>query len=126
MLPNVSTVLQNWTNATMTRVIDKAAVDFEVKETGVRTKTFEAMLTPMPPQKVDRKPEGDRVWMWWDCLTTELLNLDDQVQDDQGRVFKVSTRADWSRAGYYAYDLQEQPVDEPGQAPGVVFSGEPV
>lgn len=95
----------------MRKIVDQAAIDFELVETTDAINTFEALLTPMPSQKVNRKQEGVREWMWWDCITTTLLQLDDQVQDDQHRVFKVSTRADWGKAGYYSYDLVEQPVN---------------
>lgn len=111
MLPDLSSVLLNWTESTQMKVIKKAVVDFEVKETAKGVITFEAMLTASSDQKVARKPEGLRQWMWWDMLTTFKLDFDDQVQDPENRIFKVAARKDWGKAGFYAYDLMEMPVD---------------
>lgn len=111
MLPDLSSVLLNWTDSTQMKVINKAVVDFEVKETAKDIITFEAMLTVSADQKIARKPEGQREWMWWDMLTTFKLNLDDQVQDPENRIFRVASRKDWGKAGFYAYDLVEMPTD---------------
>ena len=111
MLPDLSSVLLNWTESTQMKVINKAVVDFQVQETAKNVLTFEAMLTVSSPQKIARKPEGQREWMWWDMLTTQKLNLNDLVQDPENRIFEVNARRDWGKAGFYAYDLIEKPVE---------------
>lgn len=111
MIPNLMSVLYNWTEPTQMKRLKKLVSNFEVNEQVQAVETFEGLLTAMTEQKVNRKPENERDWMWWSMWSTFELQLDDLVQDDRDRVFRVGSRRDWSKAGFYEYDLTETPPD---------------
>jgi len=103
------TVLSGWTAPVQLRVVVKTPADFEVFEDPIDIINFEAVMQPMPPQKVDRKPEGIRTWKWWEAWTVQKLERDTVVQDMDGLQFRVQSVQDWSQEGYFHYDMTEQP-----------------
>lgn len=111
MMPNVSAVFADWTSRVQMKVIKKVPLDFELKEETLQVVEFEAVMQPMPPQKVDRKPEGERAWKWWEAWSTLKLQRDTIVQDMDGLQFRVQSVQDWSQAGFYHYDMTEQPPE---------------
>lgn len=112
--------------ATFMRVV-KTVADFEVVETiggevgfggggfGVgpfdssigQKGIFDGILQPVPSQKIQVKPEGQRTWKWWSLWTVLALNLDDIIACSDGRKFRVMSVSDWQAGGYYAYELVE-------------------
>lgn len=111
MFPDVSSALMNWTRSTQMAVVKKAAVDYEVQETITDLVWFDAMLVPMKPQEVDRKPENERIWKWWTMITKKDLQIDTVLQDPSCLRFRVQSKEDWSQAGFIQYGLVEQPKD---------------
>lgn len=108
--PNVSAVFAGWTSPVQMKVISKTAQDFELNEETLAVVEYEAVMQPMPPQKVDRKPEGERIWKWWESWSVTRLQPDTVVQDQDGVQFKVQSVQDWGQGGFFHYELTEQPV----------------
>ena len=67
MFPQMASVLRGWTKPSQMREVTQTLVDFELAETVVAVEWFDVLLTPMAPQKVDRKPENLRMWKWWEA-----------------------------------------------------------
>ena len=109
MFPQLQSVLLGWTTPVQLRIVNKTPADFEVFENPIDVVVFDAMMVPMPDQKVNRKPEGLRIWKWWEVWTTTKIELDSVVQDEEGLQFRVQSRSDWGAAGFYHYDFTEQP-----------------
>lgn len=101
--------LSNWGDTIQLKIVKNNVVDFQVQEQGLDVIEFEAVLQPMPAQKVDRKPEDLRNWKWWTMYTEQRLDADDVVQDADGLQFKIQSREDWRKAGFFKYELAEQP-----------------
>lgn len=110
MFPNVSAVFAGWTSQVQMKIISKVATDFELDEQTLSVVTYEAVMQPMPTKSVERKPEGERIWKWWESWSTTLLQIDTIVQDPDGRKFRVQTVQDWGNGGYYHYDMTEVPT----------------
>ena len=109
MFPQMLSALLNWGSPVTFEVMRKDAVDFETVETALDTKTVEMVLTTMDPRKVERKPEGERKWKWWAGVSTESLQEDTVLLAPDGIQYRVDSKTDWSQAGFYLYDLVEQP-----------------
>lgn len=109
MMPQLQTVLLNWTSAVQMKVIQKKAVDFELEEDVVAVPGIEMMITPMSPQKIARKPENERTWKFWEGWSTVRIELDAVIQDPDGLQFRVQSVHDWSQAGFFEYELVQQP-----------------
>ena len=109
MFPQLQSTLLGWGVPVQMKVISKQPVDFEVQEIVLEIPTIEGMLTVSNPRKVDRKPEGERSWKWWDFVTTSKVQEDTILQDPNGVEFRVTSIADWGQAGFYVLDLAEQP-----------------
>jgi hypothetical protein len=118
MLPQLGSVLNGWTKPSQMRVVTQSAVDFELKETVDAVEWFEVLLTPMTARKVDRKPENLRTWKWWEAYTTANMKVDTVVQDPDGLQFRVQDKNDWSEAGFFRYDIVQQPPQPPAQPAG--------
>lgn len=109
MFPQMGSALLGWGIPVQMKIISKQPVDFELQEDVVAVPTLEMMLQAMSPQKVDRKPENERTWKWWDGWSIKRVPLDSVMQDPDGKEFRVSSVRDWSQAGFFAYELVEQP-----------------
>lgn len=110
MNEDVSEVFADLTETLQVRLITKLPVDFEVKEQSEGVDCFELHLQPMPEQKILRKPEGERDWMWWEGWCERELKLDDEIQDSEGRVFKTGKKGNWSKVGgFFHYEFTETP-----------------
>lgn len=110
MFPNVNSVFSNWTSPVQLRLVSRSVSDFEAKETTLDVVPFEAVMQAMRNQQVDRKPEGERQWKWWDVWTDKKIALDSVVQDQNGAQFRVRSVNDWSQAGFFKYEMTEKPV----------------
>jgi len=115
MQPQLSSVLRGWTKPTQLREVRQTPSDFEVLETVDNIEWFDALLTPLSAQKVDRKPENLRHWKFWECSTTKDLAVDSVVKDFNGMQFRVQAKYDWSQSGFCRYDLCEQPAQGPAR-----------
>lgn len=109
MFPQVQNVFLNWLSAVQMKVIKTTAVDFEAQENVLAIPTIQMVIQAMDPKRVDRKPEGERIWKWWDGWTTSPIAADTVIQDPDGIEFRVTAVNDWSQGGFYKVDLVEQP-----------------
>lgn len=110
MFPNVLAAFGDWVSPVQMRIVNKTAVDFEAVDDVLKIQPFDAVMEPMPAQKVDRKPEGLRTWKWWDMYTVTRIAPDTVVQDQNGLQFRIQSVQDWSNGGYMHYELTEQPA----------------
>lgn len=110
MFPNVMSVFSGWTSPVNMKIINKIASDFEMEEQVAAIVMFDAVLQPMPPQKVDRKPEGERIWKWWEAWSVTRIQPDTTVQDPEGKQYRIQSVQDWSNGGYFHYEMTEQPI----------------
>lgn len=108
MIPNVASVFNGWTVPVQLRVVNRRAEDFEAFEDTLDIESFEAVMQPMPPQKVERKEEGLRAWRWWEAWSTKRLERDAVVQDENGVQFRIQSVQDWGQGGFFHYDMTEQ------------------
>lgn len=109
MFPQVSSVFLNWLETVQMKVISKQPVDFELQEDVLAVPTLDMVLQAMSPKEVQRKPENERIWKWWDGWTTTLVEADAVLQDPDGVEFRVTAVNDWSQGGFYKVDMVEQP-----------------
>jgi len=106
MIPQVRGVLKGWTLNRSIQIIEKVVVDGFVKDL---TKTIIARINiqPMPSQKVNRKPEEQRVWKWYEifCYSSLKLEIDDKIIAD--KTYKICEINDWSESGVLYYEAVE-------------------
>lgn len=107
MFPDVSEVLDEWSDQIKFRVLTKSIVDFETVETPSSDVTFFGILEPLSPQLLAIKPEGQREHKFWTLWTIQQLSLDTKIIDSDNKVFRVMNVRDWNRGGYYEYELME-------------------
>lgn len=106
-MPNLAEVLWDWDIAVELKLVKKNIADFEVDETSIVDRIFRGVIQPMPPQKLMIKPEGQRYWKFWELWTAQSLSVDDIILDPDGKTYRVTSRDDWKRAGYFHYELTE-------------------
>ena len=110
MFPQVSIVFNNWTSTIQMKLVKTSAVDFEAQTDVLNVLTFDAVIQPMPPREIERKPEGERAWKWWKVWTTTNLQIDSVIQDPDGVQFRIQSTQDWSQGGFYTSDVVQQPA----------------
>lgn len=107
-VPNMSDVLVGWTKKRTMRVITKNFVNGKRSDTPVEV-VLPINIQPMPTREIDRKPEGQRNWIWWTLLVRDknfLFKPDDLfiLGTAQYRVEKIN---DWRESGYSKYEVRE-------------------
>ncbi len=110
MIPQVSGAFRNWQSTIDMKIVKTTAVDFEPNVEVLNIVSVNMMVNAMSPRKVDRKPEGLRDWKWWEGFSETKLATDTVIQDPEGLQFRVHSVTDWGQAGYYEYELVEQPL----------------
>lgn len=113
MIPQLAVGLLGWTIPVQLRVVSTTAVDFEPVEQVLDVVWFDASMQALSPKAVNRKPEGERIWKWWEAWTTKKIADDSVVQDQDGTQYRVRSSTDWSQAGFYHYEMTEQPKPKP-------------
>lgn len=110
MMPNMAEGLRGFTRRTKVQVVKQKVQDHESVEAGVELEEISIVLTPMPPQRIAIKPEGQRHWKWWSGTSKTKLELGWMLRDPRGgKVFEVLEESDWRQAGFYSYGLAEAP-----------------
>lgn len=109
MMPNVSDAFWDWTTPVILRLVTTEVVDFQAVETSDGVQTFDAVMEPIPPQKLLVKPEGQRTWKWWYLWTTYPLELDQIVADQENKQYRVMTVSDWRNGGHVQYEVVQNP-----------------
>lgn len=108
--PQMAEALWDTTEPVEFTVLGKTNKDFELVETVKNKIIFQGNLQPQPPTKILLKPEGQRTWKWWTMWAKANLDLDWVFTDAAKRQFRVMTKSDWGRAGFYEYELTETAV----------------
>jgi len=113
--PSVSAAMWGIMSPSKFKIASRTPVDFEAQETFELGKTFAGTLEPMPDQKLLTKPEGERSWKWYQLWTRQQLNVGDVVVagTPDFRTYQVMKKADWSKGGYFFYQLTERPEVTP-------------
>ena len=109
MIPQMPSSFLNWSDAVQLKVISKTAVDFQSKETTLAVITLDMVIQPMSSRKVERKPEGERAWIWKEAWSTISVERDTILQDNDGVQYRVGATLDWGAAGFYKIELVQQP-----------------
>lgn len=109
MMPQVSSAFFNWTSTVQMKVINVRPIDFEAQQDLLSVVTFEAVIQAMKPRDVDRKPENERVWKWWDMWSTTKIETNTVVQDPEGLQYRIRGTTDWGQGGFYHTEMTEQP-----------------
>lgn len=107
--PNVAEALADWDLSVQFAIVKKTPVDFEAEETNVDIITFRVVLEPIKPRELLVKPEGQRKWKWYTLWSGVELQIDDIVQDPRGAQYRVMAQSDWSQAGYFQYEITQEP-----------------
>lgn len=110
MMPQVSSAFLNWTSAVQMKVINIKAVDFEAQEQTLSIPVLEMVIQHQSPQRVERKPEGERKWKWLDAWCKDKIILDTQLQDPDGSQYRVQAVYDWSQGGFWHAELVQTPA----------------
>jgi hypothetical protein len=104
--PNMSDGIAEWlTPITFERIV-KTVVNFQAVETKTEVR-LQGVMYSQTGQQLISKPEGQRKWNWWSLVTAYDFNIDDIVIDDQGLEYRVVKKNDYSRAGFYEYELAQ-------------------
>lgn len=108
-MPYLGRALKGWTKKSNIKVITKSIVDHEIVETE-SDDYQQANFQPVPPEKVDRKPEEQRNFKWWKVIvksSTFIMKIDDIIIDAYGRRFRVDSVDDWRESGFTSYEVHE-------------------
>lgn len=92
------------------KLIRTTAVNFEAQENVEGILTFPAVIQALSPKVVERKPENERAWKWWEMWSTTHIEKDTVVQDPNGVEFRVNSTQDWSQGGFYHSEMVQQPT----------------
>ena len=116
-MPQMDGVISGWGNATQFQKITDTIVNYDNVKTvtnipldGLAQPTFSGIFSPMKPQEIFFKAEGQRNWKWWKLIVRSDVDINggDDIRDFKGRVFRVLTKKDWQQAGYYEFDIVEE------------------
>lgn len=107
MIPKVNGALRGWLKTYVLNKILKTVVNH------LPTETFEEYavkmnIQPMPSEKVNRKPEEQRAWIWYSIWMNKNVELyiDDIIVIKDKR-YKVQSKTRWDEAGYYSFEATE-------------------
>lgn len=104
----------NWFKRISVVKIVQSVVDGLVVETETAI-TFEGVIQPLSPEKIELKPEGQRSWVWLQihCKAGSLnLNDNDKIVYNGNRL-KVMGKLDYSLNGFVEYHaVQDYPAQE--------------
>jgi hypothetical protein len=109
-MPNMAEAFFEWAGTVKLKVVEKVINDFEIEEDKIADVSFDGVLEPIPEQKLLIKPEGQRKWIWITLWTIQFLEPDMIVIDCEGKQYRVMSRSDWANAGFYEYQLTQQPI----------------
>lgn len=111
--PKMAEAFSGWGGAVTLKIVSRDQVDFEETETLYSDLTFTGVIQPIPPRKLMIKPEGERSWNWLTLWSKQRLSNSNIIQDAQNRQYRVMSVTDWRGAGYFEYELVEQPITVP-------------
>ena len=102
-VPYLANALNGWTTPRTVQRVTKSVVNFQVDEATTEI-TLDMNLQPTPPQEVQRRPEDQRQWRWWNVNVREgpVLNIDDVIIVD-GINYRIVEVHNWSESGFQKY-----------------------
>lgn len=111
MMPNLRAPLRMMGRRVTVQIIQQQVVDGEAVQQGRDLERASIVLTPMTPQKIAIKPEGQRTWKWWTGTSTKRLKVGWYLKPDkdQGKLYEVMEFADWGQARVFVYEFAESP-----------------
>jgi hypothetical protein len=107
-IPYVGGAIRGWTKRRTVRIVTKTVVDHVVTQTAELI-PIAMNVQPMPAAKVNRKPEEQRSWEWFNVITLakeRILKVDDVITVD-GISYRIESTQNWAEAGYRRYDAYE-------------------
>lgn len=104
-LPSMSSALCSLFQPMVFTTIQKTRKNFKIIEIPTET-NFKGVWQPLSAQQLNMKPEGQRAWSWFQLhsCTTLVLNPDDVVKYEETQ-YRVMSKTDYSKYGYYEYHL---------------------
>lgn len=109
-VPYMRNALKGWTKKIEAKIILKTIVDhLPVKES--IDVVIKLNKQPVPSQRIERKPEGQRSWKWWSFIVEYIeggheLNIDDKVIIDD-ITYNIQSKAPWNESGFIKYEATE-------------------
>ena len=106
-VPYLGNALNGWTKKIPCKIVTQTVVNHKTQE-NENDVILDKNIQPIPQTKVDRKPEGQRTWKWWNLLIRngQLLKIDDVVIINNKR-FRIQSIGDWSESGFQNYEAIE-------------------
>jgi hypothetical protein len=103
-VPYLANALRGWTTKRTVNVMQKTVVNHQVTYAVTETLTLDINIQPTPKEEINKKPEEQRSWKWWNLLVKEgpLLKNDDIVLIDNVK-YKIMSVSDWSESGFQNY-----------------------
>ena len=107
-IPYVAGAFRGWTKRRLVRLVTKTPVNHIMTQTALIA-TFDIMIQPLQPERVNRKPEEQRAWKWYDIITKSAnpaMKIDDILQE--GAInYRIDSVQPWTEAGYRRYEATE-------------------
>lgn len=107
-IPNVSGALRGWTKKRQVIIVLQTVVNHKVVEVTNPAIWIDINVQPLPQERIDKKPEGQRSWKWRSLWVKfgPLLKTDDKLIID-GITYRIMSVSNWSEGGYQAYEAIE-------------------
>ncbi len=114
-MPYLGRAFRGWTKRRKVYNITKKTINYLTVQTAT-VEIFDIMISPLQPEKVQRKPEEQRSWKWYNLLTkakNTALSIDDIILVS-GIYYRIESVQPWTEAGYRRYEAIE---DYTGHSP---------
>ena len=101
-VPYLGNAMKGWTRITAVKIVTQSVVNHQTIE-ATADATLDINFQPMPPAKVNRKPEEQRTWKWWSIIiknATVNLKTDDIIIRPSGQRFRIMSGNDWTKSGF--------------------------
>lgn len=106
-IPKVGHVLRGWMQKIDVSKITKVVINHRVVKSPT-VDIYELNLQPMSPEKVNKKPEEQRSWKFYDIWmrSSRELNNNDEIHIGNKKYTIISKYA-WEQAGFFHYEATE-------------------
>lgn len=111
MMPNMRDALRGLTRRITVQVIKQKIVDAEAVQDPRDLLRASIVLMPLSARKIAIKPEGQRIWKWWEGTSSVKLEVGWYLKPDKDgkKLYEVMADSDLSQARVYAYEFAESP-----------------
>lgn len=106
-VPNMARTLRGWTKKTNIKIVVQTVVNHKTVDTETPA-ILDCNFQPLKASVVNRKPEEQRTWIWWNIIVKNgpLLKIDDVIIKDSVR-YKIELVHNWSESGFQKYEAIE-------------------